>query len=155
MRTMLSPFDAAVRHLHTSSCYEGDLLRVSQVFLYSQTQTPIARLLVVKSGLDPRIATPDDLDEIGAFYQCLDCEQHDDDSFVATWRDHVRSYSVPQFKFLAEHESPKNERACWACSHCNTHINGLVTRADVLEHVRVTHDVGTARIPQDFCYAGQ
>ncbi|ESK84450.1 hypothetical protein Moror_6214 [Moniliophthora roreri MCA 2997] len=151
-----STLEAAVRHLHTSSCCEGDLLRVSQLFRYSQV--PTARLLVVKSGLDPQIATPDDMDEIGAFYQCLDCEHHDD-SFVATWRDHIRShtrwYNVPQFRLLAEQESPKDERACWACGHCNAHINGLVTRADVLEHVKVTHHVSKTHVPQDFFYAGQ
>ncbi|KAK7034542.1 hypothetical protein VNI00_012389 [Paramarasmius palmivorus] len=152
-----STLEGAIRHLHTESCRRENHLQISRMFKWIHSL--VARLLVIKSNLDVDSATPDDMDDLGAFYQCVACNQHESEPFIGTWRECVISHthlsSVPRFKVLDEAGSPEDRRECWACNICNAHVDKLATRSGLLEHLKSKHQVNRARAPRDFFYSGE
>ncbi|KAG7087308.1 hypothetical protein E1B28_013285 [Marasmius oreades] len=107
--------------------------------------------LVWATGLDLTTATAHEMDDRGAFYHCLKCPTSPQ-PFVGTWRECVvhafdrlpdqcsthndfnQSINDPIFKVADGQWS--DSRSCWACNHCNAHIQELGTRQCVVAHLR-------------------
>ncbi|KAK7030394.1 hypothetical protein VNI00_014138 [Paramarasmius palmivorus] len=157
---------AAVRH----SCRRQTALPSSDTFIVNDTGPAFA--LVQSSGLDVMNATADEMDEKSVFFRCTRTDHHrytirSDEEFIGTWREfirHVGSSRCDRFGFREVREewmhvydntdgSKTDERVCWSCSRCNEHVETLVTRAAVIEHLRTEHGIDEPHIPDDFLYA--
>ncbi|ESK89894.1 hypothetical protein Moror_809 [Moniliophthora roreri MCA 2997] len=148
--------DVTLRHLNSAvfGCKMRSNLaeRGNWHFEFSAT----AVLLVHLSGLDFRTATADIMDERGDFFICETCAG----SF--TWRECIthecgseHEQDTPRFQLLeGETRTLHDDRVCWTCSRCNSHMKSLVTRSTVKEHLPQEHGISSPRVPQDFAYAG-
>lgn len=125
-------------------------------------------------GLDPSITTPEDLDNLGPRFVCLECPitgigRHLKGRHVLSWRQCVSHFIpnarthyepswelVPQvhWETIARSEvNPSYDTPLWSCNHCTVHLKDLQTRAAVLSHVRESHTVAKPNEGQDFFHA--
>ncbi|KAK7017973.1 hypothetical protein VNI00_018485 [Paramarasmius palmivorus] len=121
--------------------------------------------LVQLSGLNIMTTTADEMDERGDFFRCLTCAEGDKELgrrwCVWTWRDCVKYHDFNQhpdgsrFEILAGEDIREDDRKCWTCCHCNAHIESLVTRSAVREHLKEAHWISNPRVPVDFAFAGR
>ncbi|KAG7098014.1 hypothetical protein E1B28_005322 [Marasmius oreades] len=121
--------------------------------------------LVWATGLDIAKATVHDMDDRGAFYQCLKCPT----PFIGTWRECIlhaferlptqycshenifdQGLDDPIFKVLDD--EPSDSRICWTCNHCAAHVEELETRESVVAHLRDQHGITEPHVPKDFFY---
>ncbi|KAG7088989.1 hypothetical protein E1B28_012935 [Marasmius oreades] len=127
-----------------------------------------AMSLISASGLDVVTTTADELDELGKFYKCLTQKDKDEKEYSGTWRECVihffgfnpanphrlheaRDGDIQRwFEMLGDSPERKDERCCWSCGHCNEHVDALVTREVVLEHLRAQHYISEPHVPNDF-----
>ncbi|KAK7034633.1 hypothetical protein VNI00_012275 [Paramarasmius palmivorus] len=120
--------------------------------------------LLYLSQLKIATTTVDDMDTRGDFFKCLDCAASPDPEkrarSVATWREciikhrHSPLYEPNEVKFEIVHEEVEDVRQCWACAHCNVHVDALVTRREVHDHLLDVHSISDPSVPGDFLYAG-
>ncbi|ESK89205.1 hypothetical protein Moror_5212 [Moniliophthora roreri MCA 2997] len=167
-------FSSGVRHAcHSWYRHESDGERAPLEL--ARRMDRVVMSLISQSGFDILTATADEMDDRGAFYKCLNTEVHDRDrpeanqEFIATWRELIsherkaRGYipryyynpKTPQrYQILDDDASRTDERICWTCSHCNAHVEDLVTRAEVIEHIKSEHGITEPHVPDDFLCAG-
>ncbi|KAK7054549.1 hypothetical protein VNI00_003747 [Paramarasmius palmivorus] len=149
---------AAIRHLHSDSCtdwkpreLEAPKKNFEDIYLSNA-----AALCIACEGLAPWSATVDDMDQINSVYECEQC------LFRGTWRSwvaHARSpphgrYDELKARKVAGYFGLLTEDA-WSCNHCHEHIDELVPRETVLQHLLVRHGIADPAIPADFFYGGE
>ncbi|KAK7030370.1 hypothetical protein VNI00_014114 [Paramarasmius palmivorus] len=154
-RRVTSSLSAALRHTCSATKSPGVPLAVPKLQDGEGKET--ARRLAALSGLDPDSATADEMDDIGAFYRCINglrsSHAHVEPCFVGTWRPCIR-YAIEQAQYDECSRRPSwnpkwslcqddegvdrtDGRELWACGHCNAHVENLAKRAEVIQHVRL------------------
>ncbi|KAK7038803.1 hypothetical protein VNI00_010433 [Paramarasmius palmivorus] len=170
-----SSVDVGIRHVSGRCALKYYLSTILADPMEPFHDTPVFSLpglaLVAASGLSMMKTSVDEMDDIGALYRCLACSS----SFVGTWRECINHWhtaelslhpkgrsnsafgqSNPAFMMLDQMENlpTSDNRLCWSCNHCTHHLENLVTRADIVQHVHAKHGISDPHVPADFFYLG-
>ncbi|TFK30268.1 hypothetical protein FA15DRAFT_663658 [Coprinopsis marcescibilis] len=115
-------------------------------------------------GLDPEIATPEEVDAVDARFFCFNCpvtlHRKLRGRKVYTWRECVthavdkeedHTHASPAWVRLSQdattfskaHELPfpNPQKPNWGCNHCSEHFDVAVRRKEAIKHVKTVHSI--------------
>ncbi|KAK7034634.1 hypothetical protein VNI00_012276 [Paramarasmius palmivorus] len=162
-RSMFTSLGVAIGHNGCSAQYASRERIPDQPWIEIKGPHYVHIQLLYLSGLKIAATTTDDLDNRGDFFKCLECAASPDlerqARAVATWRECVArhrhaEYNPDGVKFELVREKTEDDWKWWACAHCNIHVDALVTRKEVHEHLLNIHSISAPIVPGDFLYAG-